>query len=158
MNLIDILSFVGLSAAVGASVSSILNYLFTVKASKKQNQIKMIEQKLALYAYVIFQLDRMKFMGDALKPKTGIDTPNDLYAYPQSERDIFSEISERIKNEYYMFKQSFLKDWIFANAHISDKSSIERLPILRQEIVDQYNNVIIPEYYRLRGNKIDKLS
>jgi hypothetical protein len=159
VTLLEILPLVGLSAIIGAGVSAVFNYIFNLKASKKQSQIKLIEQKLALYSYVNFQLDKMRFMGDALKAKTGTDTPNDVFAYLQSEgKDIFSEITERFNDEYYLFKQDFLKDWIYVSTHISDESCIERLPILRQKLVEQYNNVIIPTYYRLTGNKIGKLS
>ena len=107
------LSLIGLSAIVGAGVSAVFNYFITLRVSRKQNQIKMVEEKLDLYSYIIFHLDKMRFKGEAIKERKGDTSGGEVYAYSATKNeleDVISLINDKIKDRYYLFKQDILKE------------------------------------------------
>lgn len=53
------IQILGLSAAIGGGISALFRYILNVKDFIKKNKIKLIEEKIELYSYLIFQLDRM---------------------------------------------------------------------------------------------------
>jgi hypothetical protein len=161
---LDYLSLIGLSAIVGAGVSTVLNYFFDTQRVKKQNQIRLIESKLDLFSFIIFHLDKMRFHGDAIKERSGIrreDMPEEVYSYSGSKdefNEIVTDINDKIKDRYYLFRQKILKEWTYVNTSSTILDAALRLPELRKMIVTEYNDVIVPEYDRLTGKKIDKIS
>lgn len=109
------LSLIGLSAIVGAGVSALFNYFITLRVSRKHSEIKMIEEKLDLYSYVIFHLDKMRFKGEAIKEHKGDTSGEEVYAYSAENEleHVVSLINDKIKDRYYLFKQDILKQWIY---------------------------------------------
>jgi hypothetical protein len=95
----DYLSVVGISAMTGAGVSAFLNYFVTLRVAKKQNQIRVIEEKLDLYSYIVFHLDKMRFKGDALKEHSGDVNSEEVYVYAENElKDTISTVNDKIKD------------------------------------------------------------
>jgi hypothetical protein len=154
------LSLIGLSAIVGAGVSAVFNYFITLRVSRKQNQIRMVEEKLDLYSFIIFQLDKMRFKGEAIKEHKGDSSSEEINAYSATKNElegVISSITDKIKDRYYLFKQDILKEWVYVNTFFAHPTTKDRLPKLRQMIITEYNGHIIPEYQKLTGRKIDKI-
>ena len=115
------LSLIGLSAIVGAGVSAVFNYFITLRVSRKQSEIKMIEEKLDLYSYIIFHLDKMRFKGEAIKELKGDTNGEEVYAYSATKNElehVISLINDKIKDRYYLFKQDILKQWVYINTFL----------------------------------------
>jgi hypothetical protein len=155
LSLADYLNLVGLSAIVGVGVSTILNYFITLKLSKTQARIKTVEEKLGLYSYIIFNLDKMRFKGSALKKRAGDTSNGDVYSYSDNElENMVSTINDKIGDRYYLFEQDILQEWISIITLPSAEETKERVQSLRQMLVDQYNKTIIPEYNNLTGKNL----
>lgn len=58
---------VAVLAIIAAVVSIVLNYFSTLKISKKHKQFKFLEEKLALYSFISFYFDKMRFKYDAIQ-------------------------------------------------------------------------------------------
>ena len=65
----DIFSLIGLSAIVSGGVSTFINYLINFYDFKKKAKIEFLKEKFGLYSYVTFELDKMRFMGQAMKKR-----------------------------------------------------------------------------------------
>lgn len=157
----DYLSLIGLSAIVGAGVSALFNHFSTLRVARKQNQTRLIEEKLALYSYISFYLDKMRFKGDAIKERKGDTNPEEQYGYSATHNElegIISLINDKIEEKYYLFRQDILKEWVYVSTFFAHASIKDRLPRLRKMIISEYNNNIIPEYQSLTGKKIDTIS
>jgi hypothetical protein len=103
----------------------------------------------------------MRFKGEAIKERIGDSTSNEIFAYSATQNELENTISlidNKINEKYYLFRQDILKEWVYVTTSPSQSSTKERLPKLRQMIINEYNNNIIPEYQRLTGKKIDKIS
>jgi hypothetical protein len=160
---LDYLSLIGLSAIVGAGVSTVLNYFFDTQRVKKRNQIRLIESKLDLYSFIIFHLDKMRFHAEVIKERSGIhkDFPEETYTYTGGDeefKDIVTAINNKIKDRYYLFRQDVLKEWMYVSTSPTHADTALRLPGLRKMIVTEHNDVIVREYHRRTGKEIDKKS
>jgi hypothetical protein len=152
---------VALFAIIAAVVSIILNYFSTLKISKKHNQFKLMGEKLALYSYINFYFDKMRFKFDAIEQHQGRRTTSEGFATNVTDdelKEIISIINDRIEENYYLFRQDILKEWTYITIYYADESAKARMPKLRQMVKDEYNNNIKPEYEKITGMKIEKLS
>jgi hypothetical protein len=66
------------SGGVSAFVSALVNYVMTMKALKKKNIAEFIENKLDIYSFIIFYLDRMRLTGEALKKVNSKNSEGDI--------------------------------------------------------------------------------
>lgn len=73
-------------------------------------------------------------------------------------QNIIVAINEIIKDKYYLFRQDILKEWVYITVYFADPSVIDKVPNLRQMVVDEYNNNVVPEYEKLTGKKIARIS
>lgn len=165
----DYTQLIGLSALIGAGFSALvnafLNYYTTIRINKKQNQTKLIEEKLSLYSIINFYLDKMRFRADAIKEHTGVFESDkrgkEAFAFSVTDNElqnIIVAINEIIKDKYYLFRQDILKEWVYITVYFADPSVIDKVPNLRQMVVDEYNNNVVPEYEKLTGKKIARIS
>ena len=58
-------------------------------------------------------------------------------------------INHKIEEEYYLFRQDILQEWVFIATFFADPSIIARMRKLRQVIFNEYNNNIVTEYEKL---------
>ena len=155
---VDVPSLIGLSAIISALVSAVLNYFINIRTFKKQNQIRLIEDKLAAYSYITFHIDKMRFKGEALKKHGGDTNVEDVYGYTDKEREeIFQAINKKIEEKYFLLNQDILKEWAWVSTLFAHESSKQHMSNLKNLIVKEYNDIIIPKYNKLTGNEISRI-
>jgi hypothetical protein len=89
------------------------------------------------------------------------DNPRVEERYVSTDKDLqttIDKIDDIIEDKYHLFNQIIFKEWVYIQTHISDSSVIPCLPQLRQMIVNEYNNTILPEYRKLTGKTIERIS
>jgi hypothetical protein len=153
----------GLSAAVGGGIgggiSALLNYLLNIRDFNKKNKIRLIEEKIELYSYLIFQLDRMRFAWHAFELMEGRKPQeSDIEHFvirSGEEKAMINEMSRRIEKGYHLFKQDILKDWAYLDNLFYHPAAEPKIPAFRKNLIDEYNNKIIPEYQKLTGNELE---
>jgi hypothetical protein len=106
------LQLIGISAIIGGGVSAFINYIMTMRALKKKNMAELIENKLDLYSFIIFYLDRMRFTGEALKKVTKDISKEEIFGYQANENisELFKPIEEKLQNKYYLLKQDIFNN------------------------------------------------
>lgn len=154
-----LLSLLGISAIVSGSISALVNYYMTMRSSRRQNIVDLLERKLELYSFIIFYLDRMRFKGEALKKINNDDTKEEHYAYSAKEKfdEIIKPVEEKMENGYYLLRQDIFKEFINIQTLFFHESAKETVPKLRKMLVDEYNSIIL-NYEKLTGKTLDKLN
>src|SRR5918995_2180943 len=106
------LQLIGISAIIGGGVSAFINYIMTMRALKKKNMAELIENKLDLYSFIIFYLDRRRFTGEALKKVTKDISKEEIFGYQANENisELFKPIEEKLQNKYYLLKQDIFNN------------------------------------------------
>lgn len=153
------LQLLGTSAIVSGGISAFVNYFMTMKALKNTKVVELIENKLDLYSFIIFYLDKMRFKGEALKYIHNEKSEEEIYVYSANEdiNEIFRPIDEKVENKYYLLNQEIFEQYIYVKTLFAHPSTKEAVPKLRKMLVDEYNNSIVIEYEKLTGRKIEKL-
>jgi len=152
---------IGLSAVVSGGISALINYWMNLKDFKKKNKIEFLKEKIILYSFLIFQLDKMRFHWqalDKLNPPLPDNQPKvERYVYPDKDgKQIFDAITRKIEDRYSLFKQDILKEWMNVSALFFHPSALETVPRLRKMLIDEYNDEIIPEYEKMTGVKLEE--
>lgn len=154
----SILSTIGLSAGVGGAVSAFMNYLMTMKEFRKKSQSELIENRLGLYSYFIFHLDEMRLRGDALQELEGITNPQEVYAYSQGELDeTIKTIDSAIQDKLYLLNYEILREWVYVKTLFSQPQVNPHIHRLRELLVNEYNNVILPSYTEIVGEGVQRI-
>ncbi len=156
--------FLGLSAAIGGGIgggiSTLINYLVNIRDFKKKNKIRIAEEKIELYSYIIFQLDRMRFAWYALEKNQGNnpeDSEYEHFVYPEGDnKEFIKEMEKRLEKGYHLFEQEIMKEWAYISILFNHPSSIPKIPAFRRKVIEEYNNKIIPEYQKLTGYELQK--
>jgi hypothetical protein len=92
------LQLIGISAIIGGGVSALINYLMTMRALKIKNRAALIKNKLDMYSFMIFYLDRMIFTVDALKNVNKENSKEEIYGYPANEN--INELLNILRKNY----------------------------------------------------------
>lgn len=155
----DITNLIGLSAIISGGVSAFINYVMNFRGFKKRNNILQLEQKIALYSYLIFQLDRMRFTWKSLEDLGKIhkqENPEQQhYVYSSSEREqMFRDMTKRIEQDYHLFRQDLMRLWINISELFTNPSIEGKVPELNRLLVEEHNK-IIKEYKKVSGNKLE---
>jgi hypothetical protein len=150
----------GLPALIGGISSAFIYQWLTGRGLKKKSRTESLYQKLGLYSYLIFQLDRMRFEYEALEnsQNTPLNQRGGMEGFSASEKElnkIFEGVIAKIEDKYHLFKQEFLKEWMSLITLPYDKSSAEKTPILRKMLIEEYNENILPEYEKLTEIKLE---
>jgi hypothetical protein len=158
-NLSSLGQLVGFSAVISGLVSVFVGYLMNIRHFKKQNKVRQLELKISLYSFLIFQFDRMRFtwksLDDLEKVRKQEDPDQEHYAYSTRERqEMFKDMTKKIEQDYYLFKQDFLKQWINVSIAFTHPSAIGKVPQLNKLLVEEYNKTI-QEYEKISGNKLE---
>jgi hypothetical protein len=152
---------IGLSALVSGGVSALVNYFINFYDFKKKAKIESLKEKIELYSYVIFQLDRMRFMAEAMKKTKGISQDiaegGERYLYREKEgQQILENITKAMEKKYHLLSQEILSKWMEVYALFSHPIALESTPKLRKMLIDEYNNQIINEYQKLTGIELER--
>ena len=154
----QVLSYAGLSAIVSGFVSSLINYKITIKQYKKKSQANLIEEKLRLYSFIIYHLDKMKLKGDAIQSIKGVIEPEDKLMHSGDELDkTFESVDSEIQNRLYLLNYEILKEWIFTKTLAYQPQVGEHIQKLRTLLIQEYNDEIIPKYTELVGEGVPKI-
>lgn len=154
----QILSILGFSAIVSGAVSTALNYLVTIKQDNKARQLRFLEEKLEIYAAILFHLDEMKLFGDILKQTHGDISQEDLYGYSGNDIDkVIHSINDALEGKLYLFNYEILREWQWVKHYYADERVKEHVSKLRKLVATEYNNSIIPQFRSLVGKDVDKV-
>jgi hypothetical protein len=149
------ISAIGLSAIVSGLVSAIVNYFFSLKELKKKRGARFIEDRLALYSFIVFQLDKMRIAGDAIREAAGKPMNKADYVFtPSSLAETVAGIDARLETRFYLVSYDIMKEWIFVKTIPHSSSVVPHIRKLRELAVEEYNTVITPEYQKIIGEEV----
>lgn len=89
-----------------------------MKVIRRQNQTRLIEEKLALYPFISFYFDKMRFKYEAIQEHEGKAGGEERYTYSASHNEleaIISVINLKIEEEYSLSRQDILQGWVYSN-------------------------------------------
>ncbi|MDH5463594.1 MAG: hypothetical protein OEW49_04735 [Nitrosopumilus sp.] len=153
--MIEILQLGGLSAGIGGGISALVNYFLNKKQSSIERHQSFIENKIALYSYLISYIDTMRYKGEALKKIKNDPSEEPVYAFNLEElENIIANIDDKIKNSYYLLTSEILRSWIYVKTLATRQDSIIEIKKSRKYLVEEYNGKIIPEYEKIVNSKI----
>src|SRR5437867_5400804 len=101
----SLLSTLGISAIVAGISSAIINYIMTMREFRKRSHKSLIEERLNLYSYIIYHVDKMKYQYDALSYGKREISKEERYSYSPEEWDeTVHAIDSKLQNRYYLLK------------------------------------------------------
>ncbi len=154
----SVFSTVGLAAIVSGSVSAVVNYVLTDREFKKQRRTGAITDKLALYSFMIFHLDKMKLAGDALRESEGGPPIGDELVFDSKELEsTITNIDGRLENQLYLLNYDILKEWIYLKTLTYEPTVKPHVVRLRTLLIKEYNDVIGPKYSAIVGEEVDRI-
>jgi hypothetical protein len=148
----------GISAVIGGSVSAIINYLMTMRQFKKQSQASLIEQRLEVYSYVIYQIDKMKFTYDALSFKDGEQkSERERYAYTDVDwNNTVEAVDNKLQDKYHLINYKVLELWTWVKTLQPQNHAIYKMRELRKELVREYEK-IREQHVRIVGSGVQPI-
>lgn len=148
---------IGLSAVVSGMVSAIVNYWMNLRSFKKQKRIDYLKEKIALYSYLIFQADKMRFGWEAITKLPGNQSVGDTekYLQPKDRKEVFERITSKMEDSYSLYGQEILREWVNVSTIFFDPSATESLTKMRTMLIKEYNDKILPEYEKITGIKLE---
>jgi hypothetical protein len=99
-----------------------------------------------LYPFISLYFDKMRFKYGAIQEHEGKAGGEERYAYSATHNEleaIISVINLKIEEEYSLFRQDILQEWVYIATFFADPSIIARIRKLRQVILNEYNNKIL---------------
>ena len=149
---------IGLSAVVSGIVSALVNYRMNLKSFKKQKQIDYLREKIALYSYLIFQADKMRFEWEAITKLPGNEPIDDeeKYLQPRDAEEVFKKITTKMEDSYSLYGQEILREWLNVSMIFFHPSATESLTKMRTMLINEYNDKILPDYEKITGIKLER--
>lgn len=148
------------AAAVSSGISAFVNYKSIDKNYKNalnklalQRQVDSVTEKVLLYSFFIFNLDRMIRNPDF----SNQSEPN--YKLKQTAEDIDNEV----KAKYYRLNPEVAIQWLSLRHELKEMSSyspetVEGVAELRNDLVKEYNDTIRPQYTRITTIDLDEFT
>lgn len=123
-----ILPSAGVGGAIGGGLSAIINHKMTLRAIRKQDAMRIIEEKVRTYAFILNHLDEMKFKADAMALRFGIPAEEDDFLFiankdeeGKDQLDRFEqEIDNKIKEQPHLVDKEIRKKWAEVKALRAD--------------------------------------
>jgi hypothetical protein len=155
----ELLQLAGLSAIIGGAASAVVNYFLTAKESKKQRQANFIKDKLSIYSYFIFHIEKMRFKGEAIKERDGqLSDTEDHYLFTAQEvKETTEAIDSKIQDQLYLLSYEILHEWVHVKTLMYHPLSQKHIDNLRSLLLTEYNEEIVPLYDKVVGGKLKKL-
>lgn len=148
---------VGVSAVVGGIVSALVNYWMNIRASKKRNEMSLIEEKVHLYTFIIAHLDEMKYIDNAIALVQNKLPDPDGYSY-NKWKELIQQVDDRIRKQYYLLNRQIYEKWVTVKTIHAYPESKKVLPELRQMLTDEYNQVLRKHLKHIKGDIISEIS
>lgn len=148
----SILPYLGiLAAAIGAGVSSIVNYLMTNKEFKRRTKASLVEKRLDVYSYMIYYLDEMAYHHKGLSYTQRRDMINqERYVIPKEWEKIIREIDAKLRDNYFLVEHDILELWTWVKTQYFHPISTDMMPELRNRLIENYNE-IAKDYKKILG-------
>ncbi len=116
----SILPSAGIGGAVGSGLSAIINHKMSLRALRKQDEMRIVEEKIRTYAFILNHLDVMKFRAEATARRFGIPVEQDEFLHVanrdkegKDELDRFEEeIDNRIREQSHLVDKDILRKWV----------------------------------------------
>jgi hypothetical protein len=100
----------------------------------------------------------MQFLGEALEERIR-NKDKDAHIIFEKEREgIFESINHKIEEQYFLLKRDILREWTWVSTRFTDETSKEHMSKLRNLLETEYNDVIIPAYQKLTGNRLLRIA
>jgi hypothetical protein len=154
----NILSSILLSAGVGGAISAFVNYWMNLNASKKRDEMRMVEDKLRMYALILYYLNELRTAFEAISAREGRPSEEDAILI----RDVSNSGSRRNKN-----KDENDNEWnvvvktidaeLREQPHLVDPHIHRKWVELKSLYFDERSKIIIPELRKMlmdKGNQI----
>jgi hypothetical protein len=156
--ILSILTPLGISAAVGALASAVINNFMTQKEFKRKGQASFIEQRLDMYSHFIYHLDKMRYTYDALSFKSANIRKEEGYAFTDEQwNETVNAIDEKIKDGYYLLTHDILELWVWVKTLRHDPASKDLIRDLRRRLRKDYNS-IVKEHQKVLGVGVTSIS
>ena len=148
MNLEELLMTIALSSTTAAFISTILAHYFQTRFFKSQTEAGYIQAKVRLYSLILFYIEKMRLAGEVL----GLGKAK--YVFKKGEIDeIIKELNEAIKEKLDLINPEALKNWLELQTILYQKPALERIEKLRELILKEYNEEVIPKYRKIVGKE-----
>jgi len=152
MELGDFLINIALSSTTAALISGLFEYVFENRQFKRQAEAGYIQAQVRLYSLILFYLEKMRLAGVAL----GVG--DDRYLFKKGEIDgIINELNQAMKDKLDLLNPEALRNWLELQLIIYQEACLPRIRKLRELILQEYNNEIIPKYQKIVGKEVRKL-
>jgi hypothetical protein len=116
------LSSILLSGGVGAGVSAFFNYWTNLKVSKKKDEMRMVEDKLRMYALILYYLNELRFKFQSLSSHLGRPEEEDalliIDSKNKNEKDDFDwdvvtkTIDAKLREQPHLISPQIHKKWV----------------------------------------------
>jgi hypothetical protein len=144
-----ILPSAGVGGAIGGVLSTIINHKMTLRASRKQDEMRIIEEKVRIYAFILNHLDEMKFKSDAIALRLGRPLEQDGFLFRadkdkegKDELDRFEEeIDNKIKEQPHLVDKEIRKKWAEVKALHADPRVKNATTELRKMLADKADKI-----------------
>ncbi len=141
----NLLSLIGVPAFVSSVITVVLSYVITIRQLRVKSRMNLIQDKLDLYSFIIYHLNKMKYTYDALshdknEPKK---EEEERFAYTPQDWDSFIEaLDKKIEGRYFLLNPRILEKWVWAKTLRHRSESLGLMPELRKMLIDDYNHIV----------------
>lgn len=152
------LQLAAVPAVVSAVVSGVVTMLVNTRQMSEKRHFNYVEDRTDLYAYFILHLDAMRYKGEAMKKLRGRNDPEPIYVFTKEEFEgTLLAIDSKIKNKSHLISPEILKLWIYVKTMSYNPEVKSHVDKLRELLVKEYDDIIVPEYNKSVRGKISKI-
>lgn len=152
MTLEEFLINIALSSSTAALVSGVLNYFFKIRIFRRESEAGYMQAKAGLYSLILFYLEKMRSAARVL------GHGEEKYVFKKGEIDeTIKEINDAIKEKLHLLSPEAVRNWLELQAVVYQEASLPRVKRLRELLLQEYNDEIIPKYQKIVGKEARKL-
>lgn len=141
-----------LSSATAALISGILSHYLQMKIFKAQSEAGYIQAKVRLYSLILFYIEKMRLTGRVL------GHGEESYMFTREEiEDVVTELNDAIKERVDLLNPRILENWLELQVDIYREPALPRMNELRELILQEYNDDLIPKYRKIVGEEPRRL-
>jgi hypothetical protein len=141
------LSSVALPAVIAAAVSAFVNYLMNLRVLRKKDEMRMVEDKLRMNAFILYYLNEMKFTYDVISSHLDKEKEEDGYLYLSDKnknemKSLIEAIDNKLREQPHLVTPNIHKKWIEVKSLYFDEKSKKATSELRKMLADEGNQII----------------
>ncbi|MGH9926668.1 MAG: hypothetical protein ACREAS_09180 [Nitrososphaera sp.] len=138
---------IGVSAVVGGVVSALVNYWMNRRASRKRDKIRMIEDKIRMYAFVLYYLNELRFKFQIISSRLGKPQEEDGYLYISDKnkdewKPLVEAIDNKLREQPHLVSPQIHKKWVEVKSLFFDPKSKKAISELRKMLADEGNRIV----------------